>query len=357
MGDPIMRHLLAFVLMIALVGSVAAADLSNVQMDTKNNDHVFMNPGTPDGRTGGETIEDAVDIGAIPYYDTGNTSDNMDDYDEVCPYTGSTSPDVVYAYTPGADVTISVDLLGSTYDTKVYVYDVDLNVVACNDDFHPGFVSFIEQADLMGGALYYIVVDGYGGAMGDFVLNVLEYIPPAPCIIDCEDTEGEPEIVDGYEDAYNGGCNYPEFGNPFQELIADGVGELSLCGQGGWFIRASDGAELRDMDWYFITMGPEGIATIELDSEFEVMCWVLEAPECDPVVDFNFTAGPCSPVVQTIQGAPGSTVGVIIASTGFAVPDGYEFQEFMYLANFTGLTGTTVATEEVTFDGIKSLYR
>ena len=51
-------------------------------------------------RQGGETVADAVVIAALPYNDSGTTAGYVDDYDEVCPYTGSTSPDVVYSYTP-----------------------------------------------------------------------------------------------------------------------------------------------------------------------------------------------------------------------------------------------------------------
>jgi hypothetical protein len=45
---------------------------------------------------GGETIDDATPIAGLPYTDTGDTSDNVNDYDEVCPFSGSTAPDVVY---------------------------------------------------------------------------------------------------------------------------------------------------------------------------------------------------------------------------------------------------------------------
>ena len=37
--------------------------------------------------------------------------------------------------------------------------------------------------------------------------------------------EGEPELVEGYVDAHNGGCGSPEFGNPFQQ-----INEPEFCG-------------------------------------------------------------------------------------------------------------------------------
>ena len=77
-------------------------------------------------RQGGDTLADAVVIPAIPYETTGTTTGYNDDSDEACPYDGSTSPDVVYAITPPAAMEIDIDMLGSLYDTKIYVYDANL---------------------------------------------------------------------------------------------------------------------------------------------------------------------------------------------------------------------------------------
>ena len=90
-----MRFLLCLLLALAMVG-VASANTGNHFIKVS----VPSDPGTPDGREGGETVGDAFVIPALPFVDTGNTSDNIDDYDEDCPYTGSLSPDVVYAWAP-----------------------------------------------------------------------------------------------------------------------------------------------------------------------------------------------------------------------------------------------------------------
>jgi hypothetical protein len=135
-------------------------------------------PGEPayDGREGGETIATAFPIPALPYYDAGATCDNLNDYDEACPYTGSTSPDVVYVYTPAENQDITIGLCNSFYDTKVYVYDDAGALLACNDDFPGcgpnGWRSKIECLGVPGGLNLYIVVDGYGGDCGDYELNV-----------------------------------------------------------------------------------------------------------------------------------------------------------------------------------------
>ena len=120
---------------------------------------------TPSGREGGEDIGNAVVIPALPFNDNGYTCDNVNDYDEVCPYGGSYAPDVVYSYTPPANDIIDIDLCASGYDTKVYVYENAYTPgapYACNDDACPGWRSFIDDLPLTGGNTYYIVVDGYG---------------------------------------------------------------------------------------------------------------------------------------------------------------------------------------------------
>jgi len=220
---------LFFILMTPMISS--SMDLGNTRHTTKDNQHVGQNPGLADGREGGENIDTAFVIDAVPFTDTGNTSDNIDDQDDFCPYTGSTSPDVVYSYTPVGDEVIEIDLCGSSYDTKVYVWDSAMNSVACNDDFYfddicGQYVSFIEYASLIGGETYYIFIDGYGGDSGDYILNVASHMPPPLCSIDCDDDEGEPAIVDGYSDAFNNGCGNSPHGLNFSELVGDGAGEL-----------------------------------------------------------------------------------------------------------------------------------
>ena len=149
-------------------------------------------------RQGGETVDDAVAIDALPYNNTGTTDGYTDDYDEACPYTGSTSPDVVYSFTPAADAIIDVSLCGegTSYDTKVYVYEneagalaatVDLGEAsACNDDecenSTTNWLSFIPGVILNAGSTYYIVVDGYGGASGNYEIDIVEQTPPSPIL-------------------------------------------------------------------------------------------------------------------------------------------------------------------------------
>ncbi len=148
----------------------------------------------PSPRQGGDNIGNAIVINALPYDADGTTAGYTNDYDEVCPYTGSTSPDVVYSYTPSSDKVVDISLCGDTtdYDTKLYVYENVVGVLAatedgadaCNDDecstasFTNSFVSSLTGVILNAGNIYYIVVDGYNGNSGEYNISVTEVETP-----------------------------------------------------------------------------------------------------------------------------------------------------------------------------------
>lgn len=138
-----------------------------------------------DSRGGGDTCETATVIGALPYSDTGTTTGFTNNYDQVCPYTGSTSPDVVYSYAPAADTTVDIKLCNSLYDTKLYVFqDVcSGTALACNDDAcgSDGYKSQILGLTLPASHTYFFVVDGYGGSNGTYTIEVTAAQPPPDC--------------------------------------------------------------------------------------------------------------------------------------------------------------------------------
>ena len=160
-------------------------------------------------RQGGEDIATAVAIDAFPYNNTGTTAGFADDYDEACPYTGSTSPDVVYSFTPTTATAVDISLCGegTGYDTKVYVYENEAGALAatvdggeasaCNDDecenSTTSWLSFLPGVLLDEGNTYYIVVDGYGGDAGAYEIDITEVDLPDP-----------PSPVMGYN-VYRGG--------------------------------------------------------------------------------------------------------------------------------------------------------
>lgn len=127
-----------------------------------------------EGREGGETFDTAFPVEAIPFSDVGNTCDNLDDYDEACPWAGTGAPDVVYVYAPASDEDVTIGLCDSSYDTKVYVYDAAGATIGCSDDYcgNDGFKSKIECVTLSSGYTYYIIVDGYGANCGDYSFHM-----------------------------------------------------------------------------------------------------------------------------------------------------------------------------------------
>ena len=160
-------------------------------------DKVYDPADFPAPRQGGNTIGEALVIPSLPYLTSGTTSGYTNNYDEACPWS-STSPDVVYAFTPAEDLIVNIDLCGSSYDTKLYVYENEhtpTSPIACNDDFY-GFsnpcgswVSALFSLYFTAGNTYYIVIDGFGGNSGAYALEITGTTPPSPPIgfNDCYD--------------------------------------------------------------------------------------------------------------------------------------------------------------------------
>jgi hypothetical protein len=349
-----MRKLLAFALMLTLVGVATAADLGN-QAPVKSDPIVPENPVNPD-RQGGDTIFDATVIPGIPYSDSGTTAGYIDDYDEACPYTGSTSADVVYSLTLGAAAAVDIDLCGSAYDTKLYVYDAGLSLVACNDDFYFGppcgtYVSKLENVNLAAGVTYYIVIDGYGGSFGNYLLDIVGF---EPCVIDCPAggfPEGEPPIVNDYVDNYNGGCNSTP--DVFQSLTADANGDLTLCGKTG--IYSFFGLTYRDTDWFIALAGANGGCDILFDAEYALVFYeIVTGTNCAaPSIGVIANAGPCLEGATTLGGyAEGAAMVLWFGPSDFGTPPG----EWDYVVWLSGLF-SDVATENTSWSSMKALYQ
>jgi hypothetical protein len=246
-------------------------------------------------RVTGDTVDDPFIIAALPFTATGNTCSFVNDYDYACPYTGSTSADVVYKFVPGASMVINVDLCASTYDTKVYVYANAVgNVIACNDDYC-SFQSRIDHVPLTAGNAYYIVIDGYGGSCGTYTLS---FPPdPPPCVLECPPEaiiEGEPTCYDGYVDAYNGGCNSVP---PVFQVLEPSFYPIDICGTTGVFQFGT--ASYRDTDWYQLDIH-WGQTYICLSGDAEIPCYffIIDGRggcATSTVVAYG-VAGPCAPV-------------------------------------------------------------
>ena len=168
----------------------------------------------------GESCEVPAVIATLPFSGVGNTCKAVDNYDEICDvrFDFPGSPDVVYSYTPAADITVDISLCGnSAYDTKLYVYE-DVcggfqsgTEIGCSEDYcltpslNIALVSVLTQLSMTAGSTYFIVVDGSSDPTfpdlhcGDYTIDVTEAAPVCgPGNGDCFMDNGTPgcEIVD-----------------------------------------------------------------------------------------------------------------------------------------------------------------
>jgi hypothetical protein len=265
---------------------------------------------------GGDDPFTAETITALPFTAAGDTADNTDQFDVICPFSGSTSPDAWYTYTTVAKQGLVIDVCDSAYDTKLYVLDANFNEIACVDDScsdrngNP-FRSNLEILPLLSGTTVFIVVDGFGGDSGPYTLTVTGTSGPPECIVPCpagfipegEDDDGQcDQTIDT-----NGGCG----SDPF--IITDVACGDTICG-----IAWADGGS-RDTDWY--RLGPHAaptLVTVTAAGEFDGAFFYLgENPECSSV----------KVLIATLPG-PCETAELSAIVTGetwwFAAPNGFD---------------------------------
>jgi hypothetical protein len=227
-------------------------------------------PATPlDALQGGENIASAFIItGPLPFNSTGSTAGHLDDYDEACPYTSS-APDVVYSYTPASNITVDIDLCGSAFDTKVFVYENSVTPGVpydCNDDYYTDpvcgyYVSKIESLYLAAGNTYYIVIDGYdGSAFGNYSLAVSDNSPPPACTwgVDIICPPGAVSENETCGTNTNGGCTMPPGTETW--VTVPGAGS-AYCGT----LWANGGTRDSDMYKLVLTQATQVIMTADAD--------------------------------------------------------------------------------------------
>ncbi len=135
---------------------------------------------------GGDICESATVIPSLPYCNRGNTIGFNANYSEFANNEGdcllyTTGPDVVYAYTSLVAEMVTVSLCGSSYDTGVHIWrgcpdSGESQLANCNDDNIACGGAIPVQSCCsfwaISGATYYIVVTGWSGDAGAYVLNV-----------------------------------------------------------------------------------------------------------------------------------------------------------------------------------------
>tara|TARA_Y100000590_G_scaffold435016_1_gene553945 strand:+ start:3923 stop:7948 length:4026 start_codon:yes stop_codon:yes gene_type:complete len=133
--------------------------------------------------TGGSGCGDFVVTG-LPFSDTGTNLGMGDEW----PVSGSQGEDVAYTFNVSQTVTITVDMCSelTDYDCKLEIftndddclipvstgnYDDDGPFGSCPESPAPYTPSLLENVTLSPGQ-YYIVVDGFGGATGNYEINI-----------------------------------------------------------------------------------------------------------------------------------------------------------------------------------------
>jgi hypothetical protein len=350
-----MRRLLLVLLMLGLAGSAMASTITGTSLGVKPaGDYTYTPPAEP--RQGGDTIASATVIGSLPYSDSGTTVGYVNNYDEVCPYTGSLSPDVVYSYYASANGCINVDLCYSTYDTKVYVYEnAQGNLIACNDDFYFAlpcytYSSKVENVLLTAGNTYYIVVDGYGSASGNYAMDVTVCTPPEP--FDCPAgalQENEPACQDGYTDNWNGGCNSTP--TVWQAVNGQAAGCAIMCGWSCTYIAPS-GYSSRDTDW-FNSVGTGATVTVTSVAEFPLQSILIYGTNCSNLQYVIATSGAGVPNTLSYVIANNAPVWTWEGAQGFSgVPNSQYKFEICGIQN-----GGPNPTETTSWGSLKNQYR
>jgi hypothetical protein len=301
---------------------------------------------------GGDTFESAVVIEGLPYHTTGTTAGYNDDYDEACPYTGSTSPDVVYQWTADFSGPIDIVLCESSYDTKVYVFEneyVPGEWIACNDDNGdcpgPPYRSWIEYLEITEGNTYYVVVDGYGGDFGDYLFSM----HPTPFAVPCEVTcppgafdENEPDCYDGYVDETNGGCG------GFPPIWQHPGLNTYVCGTSGNY----DDNMLRDLDWFEFTLDEDRTLEVSLCAEFPVRFWIFDGSGgcAEPQLVMTDAIVANYLLVNSVDLGPGTWWFIVSVDGWFDIPCGSPYVASLFEYGYTPI-------EDSSWGMIKTMYR
>ncbi len=348
------KVVLLAVALAALAATAAATPLTGSSSEVPDKATTSSGHPTYEGRVEGETIETPFVIDYLPFVGTGDTCPFLHDYDESCPYTGSDSPDVVYRYECQYSCWVVIDLCASSYDTKVFVYENAYTPgfpLVCNDDYPgcgPNGYRSYTWAEFEEGNTYYIVVDGYTGACGEYELYVEHYLPCVWCP-DGSVIEDEPDCIDPVNDGHNGGCNADP---PVFQVLSPSDETIWVCGTSGTYYVS--GQNYRDTDWFEINLPQEMTITLKCIADFNVRIGFVDGREgCEGVSAFySYADGYICYQAYLSEPLPPGTWWVWVGPIEFTdVLCGTE-----YMLSIDGYTSTT-PVENVAWGTIKALFR
>jgi hypothetical protein len=145
-----------------------------------------------------------------------------------------------------------------------------------------------------------------------------------PCDLDCPPTayvEQEPICSDGYVDVFNGGCNSTPAVFEFIEI------GLTVCGTSGTYFF--EDSNYRDTDWFAVSTTSTTNLIWELEAEFPVLGFIIDAGSGD-CVDYTILASgtqdPCTPLSLVAFDIPAGTYWLWAGPSVFVdVPCGADY--------------------------------
>ncbi len=207
-------------------------------------------------------------ITGVPFSDTGSTDGRANDFSPISPCNNTNAPDVVYEFTPAISQVYNISLMGSSYDTYLYVHTLGscpgIFSVGCNDDNGANLASYLSLS-LTAGQVYYIIVDGYDINSGAYTLNVTSNCEVACQPGDVLECTGE-VVAPGHETTdCNGGCNNTMFGGvaSFQDILP----VQTVCGNTFTHPTADGSFILPDVDAYRLTITEACSIAVTVNSE------------------------------------------------------------------------------------------
>jgi hypothetical protein len=149
----------------AVNSAYGAAFVYSVNADACNN-AATIKDGSYTGCTDGLTSQ-------LPFNDCGPNANSV-----------APGPDAWFRYTAACSSTVSVNTIGSTFDTILSVRsecpgNPASDAIACDDDGGGAWTSALSFA-AQAGRTYWLRVSGYSGGHGQFVLTVNGSCPPPP---------------------------------------------------------------------------------------------------------------------------------------------------------------------------------
>ena len=202
------------------------------------------------------------------------------------------------------------------------------------------------------GMRYYLVIDGYGGDFGEYVVTTCDY---PPCAFNCDPDamlENEPPLVDGYVDLFNGGCDAEE--PVFQTLeLPPGEQELVFCGTTGWF---DTGGPQRDSDWFeLMATGEQVTVLVHAPYTIDLEVEVLFLQDCENVSVLPYQLSTCATDVIEVPTYPGQIVYLRVRPLS-PTQTACSYSSDIYELYVSGLNGP-VAVEQASWSSVRSLYR